>query len=59
MHLWRTLSVSVAVAILAISLAFPVLADDIGRDYSKGDTLAKFFSVKLSMSEYQFSNHGS
>ncbi|MFW5498642.1 MULTISPECIES: transporter substrate-binding domain-containing protein [unclassified Maridesulfovibrio] len=46
MNLWRTLSVSVAVAILAISLAFPVLADDIGRDYSKGDTLAKILQRK-------------
>ncbi|WP_320175627.1 transporter substrate-binding domain-containing protein [Maridesulfovibrio sp.] len=41
MNLWRILSVSIAIAILTVSLTFPVMADDIGRDFSKGDTLEK------------------
>ncbi len=32
MNLWRTLSVSVIAAVLAISLALPTIADDIGRE---------------------------
>ncbi|WP_421901874.1 transporter substrate-binding domain-containing protein [Maridesulfovibrio sp.] len=46
MTLWRTLSVSIAAAILAISLAFPVMAEDIGRDFSKGSTLEKILQRK-------------
>ncbi len=47
MTLWRTACVSVATVILTLSLAFPVLAEDIGRAYSKSGTLEKILNRKV------------
>ncbi|HAS90315.1 MAG TPA: amino acid ABC transporter substrate-binding protein [Desulfovibrio sp.] len=46
MTLWRIISVSVATILLATGLAFPVMAEDIGRDFSKGRTLEKILKRK-------------